>query len=156
MRFTDVRQVPAPVGEVWQALHDADVLARVIPGCERLSPVAPGEYAATLAARVGCLADCYSGSFTITDDRPGSQLTVSVAGRGRCGSLAVELRVRLADGEAPATTSLAYDARARVGGLVARLGRAPLSVAGAHLTACFFRDLERAVRVPVRRQSAMA
>ncbi len=156
MRFTDVRQVPATPDEVWRALHDADVLARVIPGCERLTPVGAGEYAATLAARVGCLADCYTGSFTITDTDPGSRLTVSVAGRGRCGNLEVELRVRLSDGVAPATTSLAYDARARVGGLVARLGRAPLSVAGAHLTACFFRDLERAVLAPTRRQPVMA
>ena len=33
-----------------------------------------------------------------------------------------------------------------VGGLVSRLGRAPLSVAGGHITSCFFRDLGRAVR----------
>ena len=146
MRFHDVRQVSAPVSTVWTALHDREVLHAAIPGCERLNPVGAGRYSAILAARVGRLADTYRGSFAIDDTRPGSELVVSVAGRGRCGTLEVDLRVRLDEGLAPGTTTLVYDARARVGGLVARLGRAPLTVAGGHITGCFFRDLERALR----------
>jgi uncharacterized protein len=145
MRFTDVRQVPAPVEQVWAALHDPEVLRAAIPGCERLHPVGHGRYAAILAARVGRLADTYRGTFSIDDVRPGSELVVSVQSRGRCGSLDLDLRVRL--DEAPSSaTALAYDARATVGGLVARLGRAPLTLTGGHLTGCFFRDLEQAVR----------
>jgi carbon monoxide dehydrogenase subunit G len=146
MRFTDVRHVPAPAEDVWTALHDHEVLRMAIPGCERLSPVSTGRYAATLAARVGRLADTYRGTFAIDDTFPGSELLVSVSGRGRCGTLDLELRVRLDEGRSRGTTALAYDAHARVGGLVARLGRAPLTVAGGHITGCFFRDLERALR----------
>ena len=145
MRFVDVRQVPAPVDQVWAALHDTDVLRRVIPGCERLSAEGPGSYAATLSARVGRLADTYRGDFEIVDLRPGSALVVTVRARGRCGRLELDLQVRLDQGRTASSTSLAYDAHARVGGLVARLGSAPLSVAGGHLTGCFFRDLERTV-----------
>jgi hypothetical protein len=54
--------------------------------------------------------------------------------------------MRLDEGFAEGTTALVYDARARVGGLVARLGRAPLTIAGGHITGCFFRGFERAVR----------
>ena len=67
MRFTDTRQVAAPAAEVWTALHDREVLHLAIPGCERLSPVGADRYAATLAARVGRLADTYRGSFSIDD-----------------------------------------------------------------------------------------
>ena len=77
MRFVDVRQVPAPVDQVWAALHDTTVLRRVIPGCERLSPLGPGSYAATLSARVGRLADTYRGDFEIVDLRPGTALVVT-------------------------------------------------------------------------------
>jgi len=150
MRFTDVRQLRAPAEEVWVALHDRDVLHLAIPGCERLSPVGSGRYSATLAARVGRLADTYRGSFVIEDTSPGTELFVSIDGRGRCGTLELDLRVRLDEGHAPETTALAYDANARVGGLVARLGRAPLTVAGGHITGCFFRDLERAMRLRSR------
>ena len=145
MRFNDVRQVAAPLAEVWTALHDHEVLRSTIPGCERLSPVSAGRYSATLAARVGRLADVYSGTFAIDDTCPGSELVVSVAGRGRCGTLELDLCVRLDEGFAPGTTALVYDAHARVGGLVARLGRTPLTLAGGHITGCFFRDFERIV-----------
>ena len=146
MRFTDVRHVPASAEDVWTALHDREVLRTVIPGCERLSPVSTGHYAATLAARVGRLADTYRGTFSIDDTAPGEELVVSVDGRGRMGTLELELRVRLGPGRSRGTTALAYDAHARVGGLVARLGTAPLTIAGGHITGCFFRDLERALR----------
>jgi len=144
MRFSDVRQITAPVAQVWTVLHDSETLLATIPGCERLSPLGGGRHSATLAARVGRLADTYRGTFAIQDTCPDSELLVSVAGHGRCGSLELDLRVRLHEGFAPATTALAYDARC-VSGLVGRLGRAPLMVAGSHITGCFFRDLERVV-----------
>ena len=150
MRFTDVRHMIAPTGQVWTALHDSEVLHAAIPGCERLSPVGDGQYSATLAARVGRLADTYRGTFAIEDTWPGSELMVSIAGRGRCGTLELDLRVRLDEGRTAGTTALVYDARARVGGLVARLGQAPLTVAGGHITGCFFRDFERAMRARSR------
>lgn len=150
MRFSDVRHVQAPAAQVWSALHDSDVLRVAIPGCERLSPVGTGRYSATLAARVGRLADTYRGTFAIDDASPGSELVVSVAGRGRCGTLELDLRVRLDAGFAPETTALSYDADARVSGLVGRLGRTPLTVAGGHITGHFFRELERAMRARSR------
>ena len=150
MRFTGERQVAAPVEHVWEALHDGEVLRAAIPGCEGLEPVAPGEYAARLAARVGPIADTYRGHFAIHDAGPGSRLRVRIGGRGRCGRLEVDLHVRLEAGHRPGSTSLRYEASATVGGLVARLGNATLTVAGAHLTGCFFRDLDRALRATSR------
>jgi carbon monoxide dehydrogenase subunit G len=145
MRFNGVRDVPAAVDDVWPALHDPAVLRAAIPGCERLEPLGGGRYTATLAARVGRVADTYRGTFTIEDLRDGTELAVTVRSRGRFGTLDLELRVRLEPGYGTCTV-LTYDAYAAVGGLVSRLGRAPLSVAGGHITSCFFRDLGRAVR----------
>jgi carbon monoxide dehydrogenase subunit G len=147
MRFTDVRRVAAPIDHVWAALHDPAVLQRVIPGCRELAAAGADRYAATLAASVGCLSDVYRGTFSIEDHHEGTELTVRVDGKGRCGRLEVELHVRLTEGRA-GTTALEYDARATVGGLVARLGRAPLTVAAGHMTGCFFHELDRAVQRP--------
>ena len=150
MRFSGERQVQTPVEETWAALHDSAVLQATIPGCQDLVPLESGRYAATLAARVGPVADTYRGAFSIEDLRPGSELRVRVRGRGRCGRLEVDLRVVLTAGRRPDTTSLRYEADATVGGLVARLGNAALTVAGGHLTGCFFRDLDRSLRRGVR------
>ena len=145
MRFSGERQVQAEVEHVWAGLHDREVLRRAIPGCEELVPVAPGRYAATLAARVGPVADTYRGDFSIDDGHPGSRLCVRIDGRGRFGRLEVDLDVSLAR-HRTGCTLLRYDAHAEVGGMVARLGSATLTVAGGHLTGCFFRDLDRALR----------
>ena len=98
---------------------------------------------------MGRLADTYKGTFAIEDTCPGSELVVSVAGRGRFGTLELDLCVQLEEGFEPRTTALVYDAHARVSGLVSRLGRTPLSLAAAHITGCFFRDLERVVQTGV-------
>ena len=146
MRFDGVRQVQAPIDVVWTALHDREVLRVAIPGCERLSPVGHHRYAATLAARVGPVADTYRGAFAIEDLATGAALRVLVEGRGRCGQLNLDLRVELDDGRHSGTTALRYEAHAGVKGPVARLGNPTLTVAGGHLTGCFFRDLDRSLR----------
>ena len=151
MRFSGERQVIAPVTAVWGALHDVDVLRAVIPGCSDLVPLVGGTYSATLAARVGPIADVYRGSFSVTDLDPGSELRVRVRAGGRFGRLHVNLYVALAEGRDRGTTTVGYDAEAAVGGMVSRLGRAPLTVAGGHFTGSFFRDLERSL---VGRRSA--
>lgn len=146
MRFSGERQVTAPVPAVWAALHDDDLLRLIIPGCADMAPLVGGAYSATLAARVGPIADTYRGSFSITDLLPGSELRVRVRAGGRFGRLHVNLSVALAEGGDPGTTALSYDADAAVGGVVSRLGRAALTVAGGHFTGCFFRDLERSLQ----------
>ncbi len=79
-------------------------------------------------------------------DLPTSSIRVRVDGRGRAGRLELDLHVALTEA-ASSATHLRYDASARVSGLVARLGAPTLTVAGAHLTGCFFRDLDRALGV---------
>jgi len=153
MRFTGERQLQRPVEHVWAALHDSRLLRATIPGCQSLVPLEAGRYAATLAARVGPVADTYRGAFSIEDLRPGSELRVRVEGRGRCGRLEIDLHVTLAE-RCSSVTTLRYDAHATVAGFVARLGTPALTVAGAHLTGCFFRDLDRSLR-PVAPQRTL-
>jgi carbon monoxide dehydrogenase subunit G len=144
MRFTGERNVAASADEVWSALHDPDVLRRTIPGCRDLTPVGAGDYSATLGVQVGPLSDTYRGLFSVVGHLPTSTIRVHVEGRGRAGRLELDLQVALA-AACGGSTYLRYDASAQVSGLVARLGSATLNVAGAHLTGCFFRDLDRAL-----------
>ncbi len=144
MRFTGERSVAASADEVWRALHDHEVLRRAIPGCRRLEELGPDSYAATIGVQVGPIGDTYRGHFEVHGHASASALRVHMEGRGRGGRLELDLHVELSHHES-ATTYLRYDALARVSGLVARLGSPTLGVAGAHLTGCFFRDLDRAL-----------
>jgi carbon monoxide dehydrogenase subunit G len=158
MRFSGERQVPATIESVWAGLHDPAVLRRVVPGCAQMTPRGDGTYAAALEARVGRIADTYRGTFSVTDVQPGTELRVRVRAGGRFGRLELDLYVTLAEGRRPGVTALRYDAEATVGGMVSRVGRPALQVAGGHFTAGFFRDLERwaATVVPRQRQRLVA
>jgi carbon monoxide dehydrogenase subunit G len=156
MRFSGEREVRAPVDHVWSCLHDPIVLQSAIPGCQGLTPTYAGIYAATLAVRVGPIADTYRGVFAIEELCAGTALQVSIEGRGRGGRLDVDLSVGLQEGLTTGTTLLTYDAQAGVRGLVARLGSATLSVIGAHLTGCFFRDLDRSLTASRARTASLA
>ena len=146
MRFTGDRPVPAPTGSVWEALHDADVLRAIVPGCREMASLGAGTFAATMSARVGPIADTYRGTFDLHDLEHGRELVVAVAASGRCGRIALDLRVGLRDGARSGTTVLRYVADASVSGFVSRLGTPTLTVAGGHFTGSFFRGLERSVR----------
>jgi carbon monoxide dehydrogenase subunit G len=145
---------PHRSGASWRA---APTASSVIPGCEELVPIDTGRYAASLAARVGPVADVYRGTFSVEDVGPGSAIRVRVAARGRCGRLEVDLRVTLSAGSRAGTSALRYDADATVRGLVSRLGAATLTVAGNHFTGTFFRQLDRSLRreVPVRAAASL-
>ncbi len=108
--------------------------------------MAPGRYAATLAARVGPVADTYRGDFSIHDGCSGSQLRVRIGGRGRFGRLEVDLDVSLAGHHDRLHDRCATTRTPRSAAWSPGSGNATLTVAGGHLTGCFFRDLDRALR----------
>jgi uncharacterized protein len=112
MRFTEVRRVAARPEDVWVALHDQELLSGAIPGCERLIPLGDGEYVAILTTG----GDTYRALLTVADVWPGSELTVTLAGRGRCSMLEATLDIGLHHGHAPGTTSLSFDARVHICG----------------------------------------
>jgi carbon monoxide dehydrogenase subunit G len=150
MRFDGKRQVSAARGVLWHALHDPQVLSRIVTGCESMTHIDAGTYAATMVARVGPMTDTYRGTFTIVDLRDAEELRVRVGARGRCGRLDLDLRVSLADGPGRDSTTLTYVAEAKVGGLVSRISGAALRVFGNHFTGCFFRGLDRVAAAPDR------
>ncbi len=81
MRYTDEHHVAGEPDDVWQALHDPEVLSASIPGCERLIPLGDQEYVAILTVRT----DTYRGLLTVTDTAPGSTADRG-AGRARTPS----------------------------------------------------------------------
>src|SRR3954471_8399823 len=136
MRYTGVRRVSGPRADVWQVLHDREVLRAGIPGCERLIPLGDHEYVAILAGR----SETYRGLLTVVDGSPGTELRVELAGRGRCGTLEVAIDVQLCDGGPAGTTSVLCDARVHVDGVERRATSARKDVVGD-----FLHHLDRAL-----------
>jgi uncharacterized protein len=133
----------APRDRVWAAITDPAVLARATPGCERLDPVGPDEFDATLSVGVSAVKGVYQGKLAILDKTPPEGYTLRVEGSGRPGFVKGEGRLTLTEQEGGTLVSIR--AEAQVGGVIAAVGQRLLGAAARMLMEQFFSALEAEV-----------
>jgi carbon monoxide dehydrogenase subunit G len=133
----------APRDRVWAVLTDPAVLARATPGCERLDPIGPDEFEATLSVGIAAVKGTYQGRVAITDKVPPEGYTLRIEGSGRPGFVKGEGRLSLTeqDGQTLATIK----GEAQVGGLIAAVGQRLLGAAARMMLSQFFSALEAEV-----------
>jgi carbon monoxide dehydrogenase subunit G len=136
----------APRDRVWALFNDPGVLARATPGCERLNPVGPDEFEATLSVGVAAVKGTYQGRLAITDKRPLEGYILHVEGTGRPGFVKGEGRLSLT--EQDGGTLATINAEAQVGGLIAAVGQRLVGAAGRMLMSQFFSALEAELDKP--------
>jgi hypothetical protein len=136
----------APRDRVWAAFNDPAVLARATPGCERLVPVGPDEYEATLSVGVAAVKGVYQGKLSIVDKKPPEAYTLRVEGSGRPGFVKGEGRLTLT--EQDGGTLVTIRAEAQVGGLIAAVGQRLVGAATRMLMEQFFSVLEGEISKP--------
>jgi carbon monoxide dehydrogenase subunit G len=130
----------APRERVWAAFTDPGVLRRATPGCERLDPVGPDEFEATLSVGVAAVKGIYEGRLAIADKVPPERYTLRIEGSGRPGFVKGEGRLTLT--EQDGGTLVNIRAEAQVGGLIAAVGQRLIGAAGRMLMQQFFSALE--------------
>ncbi|GAB2860630.1 hypothetical protein GCM10027176_73550 [Actinoallomurus bryophytorum] len=146
MKVNGSVNVAAPVPDVWKALQDPAVLARTIPGCERLDEVAPDTYAMTIRAGVASIKGTYAGQVALSDPEPPHAFTLRARGQGAPGTIDATVRVRLS--EADGGTRVDYDADATVGGMIGGVGQRMLASVGKRTAGEFFSAVESAIIRP--------
>ncbi|WP_349357968.1 carbon monoxide dehydrogenase subunit G [Stappia sp.] len=122
---------------VWDALNDADVLRRCIPGCKDLEKVSDTEMTATVVAKIGPVKATFKGGVTLENLNPPESYTIVGEGKGGVagfakGSADVHLAEEAAEeagdagsgagADAGPVTVLTYKVHAQVGGKLAQLG----------------------------------
>ncbi|MFZ5851179.1 MAG: SRPBCC domain-containing protein, partial [Actinomycetota bacterium] len=128
MRVTGYGVLHAPPERVWRALTDPAVLARAIPGCQRLAAAGPDAYRLTLQAAAPVVQGSYAGEVRVAERHPPTSLVLHVEGAGATGTVQAQVTVRLqADGSD--ATRVDYAADAVVGGAVAGVGQRLLAAA---------------------------
>jgi carbon monoxide dehydrogenase subunit G len=147
MKVNGSVNVAAPVPDVWKALQDPAVLARTIPGCERLDEVAPDTYAMTIRAGVASIKGTYAGQVALSDPEPPHAFTLRARGQGAPGTVDATVRVRLS--EADGGTRVDYDADATVGGMIGGVGQRMLASVGKKTAGEFFSAVESVIIRPV-------
>ena len=111
----------APTQRVWEVLLDPEVLARCMPGCEKLVPLGDDQYEATMSVGVGSIKGSYVAKITLADLQPVRSYRLVIEGTGSPGFVRGQALVSLEDrGD---TTLVKVEGDAQVGGTIARFGQ---------------------------------
>lgn len=141
--------------EVWEAINDPEVLARTIPGCQRLDQVGEHEYESTLKVGLQAVRGVYSGRVKLTNHVYHESYDIHVDGKGSNGFLKGAGSIKLrTDG---VHTILDYGGEAQVGGTIASVGQRLLDGAARTLISQSLKALAARIeerRMPVAEHTA--
>ncbi|MFN8457969.1 MAG: carbon monoxide dehydrogenase subunit G [Anaerolineae bacterium] len=121
MKLEGTYTFEAPRDVVWQALLDPNVLAKVMPGCERLDQIGENEYKGALKIRVGPVQGQFEGVVSLSDINAPESYRMQVDGKGAPGFMKGTGEVRLEDHGG--STVMQYSGEAQVGGRIASVGQ---------------------------------
>jgi carbon monoxide dehydrogenase subunit G len=111
----------APAAHVWDLLMDTHAIAACVPGCKELRPVGEDSYQADLTVAVAAITGNYAATITMTDKAQPVSYRLLVDGTGRMGFVKGDVLIALKEEDNKTTVSV--EARADIGGAVARVGQ---------------------------------
>ena len=121
MKVSGSYTLDAPRQVVWEALNDMEILARIVPGCQRLEQTGENEYEGTLKIGIQAIKGTYTGKIRLQDIQPPSHYKLIANGRSSNGVIdgvgSVDLEEQ--DGK----TVLKYGGDADIGGTLASVGQ---------------------------------
>jgi carbon monoxide dehydrogenase subunit G len=122
----------APREVVWPALLDPEVLAKIMPGCEKLEQIGENEYEGVIKIKIGPVQGVFQGKVSLSNISAPESYHMSVDGKGGPGFMKGEGEVRLEpQGD---STLMHYSGKAQVGGRLASVGQRLLDSSAKALT----------------------
>jgi carbon monoxide dehydrogenase subunit G len=140
MKIEGTYELRAGRERVFQALTDPEVLARCIPGCERLEKSSENAYAATLRAGVGSIKGVFNGNVRLEDIQPPAHYRLVIDGKGQPGFVKGVGDFDLIDQNG--ATSIKYTGDVQVGGMIASVGQRMIQGAARMMATQFFTALD--------------
>lgn len=141
MKISGTATINATQAQVWAALNDIDVLARVVPGCEKLEQIAENQFEGVVKLGMAGIKGVYSGKIRLEDVDVPRYYKLVAAGKGSNGVVdavgTVELET-LPDGK----TLLKYGGDAQIGGMLASIGQRLIDGAAKQLIGQAIKALE--------------
>ncbi len=121
MKITGSYTIDAPREQVWDALNNIDVLARVVPGCQRLEQTGDNEFEGTIKIGIQTIRGTYNGRIRLEDVQPPHHYKLIANGKSANGIVDGTGIVDLEDqGD---KTLLKYSGDANVAGTLASVGQ---------------------------------
>jgi carbon monoxide dehydrogenase subunit G len=141
--------------QVWTALNDIEVLARVVPGCESLAEVGENQFEGTIKIGIAGIKGVYSGKIRLEDVIPPTSYKLVAAGKGSNGVVDGVGFVELEPLEG-GKTNLKYSGEAQIGGMLASVGQRLIDGASKQLIGQALKALEQQILQRVPAEPAVA
>src|SRR5687768_2713469 len=111
----------APREAVWSALMDPQVIASILPGCQKMEETEPNAYRAIIQIKVGPVQGNFEGTVKLSDIQAPEAYHLAVSGKGAPGFVTGDGNLSLAEQENK--TVMTYKGKASVGGKLAGVGQ---------------------------------
>ena len=120
----------------YELLQDPDILAKCMPGTERLSRIGPDEYEMKMKMVISSVKGLFGGTVRLADQSPPDSFRLLVEGSGKVGFVKGEGVLTLAPIEA--ATEVRYEGEVQIGGMIAGVGQRLLDVTAKLIIKKFF------------------
>jgi carbon monoxide dehydrogenase subunit G len=159
MDFKGRYSIPANPERVWAALHEPEILAAAIPGCESVERLSETDYRARTTLKIGPVKARFEGRVQLQElpPSPGISRALLLKGEGQGGAAGFargESEVRIAPEGQGAV--LEYAAKATIGGRLAQVGQRLIDGAAKSLADEFFAKFVHLLQVEAAGGTATA
>lgn len=130
-----------PRERIWSLLLDPSVLARLLPGVEKLEPTGPDQYSVVVKLGVGAVRGTYTGKVQLTDQRPPESYRLVGEAKGTPGWAKGSATMTLE--AVGAGTRIVARGDVQVGGPVASVGQRMMEGVAKSMANEFFQSVGR-------------
>jgi hypothetical protein len=156
VKIEGTHTINAPREVIWKLIVDPTVIARCIPGVEKMEPTGEDTYSAVLNVGVASIRGKYTGKVRLHELQPSSSYKLDIDGRGTQGFVkgTGEINLEEKDGQ----TTVRYSGEVQIGGAIAGIGQRMLQGTTRMMTSQFFTAIEAeadAVKKAVEERAAV-
>lgn len=139
MKVAGSYTLPVERERAYELLQDPEILARCMPGTERLARTGPDEYEMKMKMVISAVQGLFAGKVRLADQKPPEQFRLIVEGSGKVGFMRGEGLLTLVT--AHSGTEVHYEGEVHVGGVIAGVGQRLLDTTAKIVIRKFFGKL---------------
>jgi len=152
VELTGEYEFPVSPEVLWDAFQDPDLLARVLPGCQKMEKVDDHEFKGNIKLSVGPVQGAFQGTVIYSELQPPESLSLVVNARGPSGIVNGEGALTLTATETG--TLLKYQGEGKVGGRMASVSQRLMESSAKAITKQSLQSLEKQVAPQVEEEVA--
>ena len=137
-----------PREEVWEMMRDPIVLAKAMPGTQKLDRVSETEYHGDMNVQVGPVGGKFTGILTVSNENPPESYTLTVVGKGGPGRVSGTGDVVLAD-QGDGTTLMKYEGDVEIAGRLAAVGQRMVDSVAKSMFKNAFEAMDKALQIRI-------